>query len=261
MELWQLGLFFIGGLTILAVIRMIESPRKESSKKKVKAVKSRVKNESKSGTARQVAKQKQSVVHDEGEKEKVDKRKGDIGEYTINLNISRLGKEYKQLDNLMLWINGKTTEIDHVVVSPTGIFAIETKNRAGYIYGSENQREWTQVFNKNSKYKFPNPIWQNNYHIRALKQNLPDYKHADYFSIIAFTRRANLKAVPKSKDFSYYVVFNSDVEDTIRVKRNNNCLSEAEVVKIYKILQERNITDPVIREKHKNGQKKSNNVN
>ena len=210
---------------------------------------------------RQIAKQKQSVIHDEANKEKVDKRKGDIGEYTINLNISRLGKEYKQLDNLMLWINGKTTEIDHVVVSPTGIFAIETKNRAGYIYGSENQREWTQVFNKNSKYKFPNPIWQNDYHIKALKQNLPDFKNADYFSIIAFTRRATLKAVPKSKDFSYYVVFNSDVEDTIRVKRNNNCLSEAEVDKIYRILKKRNITDPVIREKHKNGQKKSNNVN
>lgn len=255
MELWQLVLFFVGGLVVLHVLKRIESSGVLFFTKKSKPVKVRSIKKEQGRSARQSVKQKQPVVSNKAEKDKVNKRKGDIGEYTINLNISRLGKGYKQLDNIMLWINGKTTEIDHVVISPTGIFAIETKNRAGYIYGSENQREWTQVFNRNTKYKFPNPIWQNNYHIKALKQNLTDFKHADYFSIIAFTRRATLKAVPKSKDFSYYVVFNSDVEDTIRVKRNNKCLSEAEVVKIYKILKERNITDPAIRVRHNNQQR------
>ena len=260
MELWQLGLFFIVGLAVLSLLRRVEYSRRGSSVNKSRPRRSKDVKKGKGDITGQSAKQKQPVAYDRDRKEEVDKRKGDIGEYTINFNISRLGKEYKQLDNLMLWINGRTTEIDHVVVSPTGIFVIETKNRAGYIYGSENQREWTQAFNKYSKYKFPNPLRQNSYHIKALKQNLPDFKHADYFSIIAFTRRAILKKVPKSKDFSYYVVFNSDVEETIRVKRNNKCLSEAEVDKIYKLLQERNITDSVIREKHKNGQNMSNSV-
>ncbi len=262
MSLWQLALFLIGGMAIIQVLRMIESSGGvRRFNKRSKPAKTRNVKITETIVNKQPAKQKKVFTNDNRTKEKVDKRKGDIGEYTINLNISRLGKEYKQLDNLMLWINGKTTEIDHVVISPTGIFTIETKNRAGYLYGSENQREWTQVLNKNSKYKFPNPIKQNEHHIKALKQNLQDFEHADYFSIIAFTRRATLKAVPKSKDFSYYVVFNSDVEDTIRIKRNNKCLSEAEVEKIYKVLKERNIKDPVIRERHKTRQKKLNSAN
>ena len=255
MALWQLVLLFVGGLVVLQVLRRIESSGVLFFTKKSKPVKVRSIYKKQGRITRQPVRQMQPAAPNKAEKDKVNKRKGDIGEYTINLNISRLGKGYKQLDNLMLWINGKTTEIDHVVISPTGIFAIETKNRAGYIYGSENQREWTQVFNRNTKYKFPNPIRQNSYHIKALKQNLADFKHADYFSIIAFTRKATLKAVPKSKDFSYYVVFNTDVEDTIRIKRNNKCLSEAEVGKIYKVLKERNITDPTIRKRHNSQQR------
>jgi len=37
-----------------------------------------------------------------------------------------------------------TAQIDHVVVSPFGIFVIETKNMAGWIFGDERSRQWTQ---------------------------------------------------------------------------------------------------------------------
>ena len=38
-----------------------------------------------------------------------------------------------------------TTQIDHVVVSPFGVFVIETKNFSGWTFGGEEQRNWTQV--------------------------------------------------------------------------------------------------------------------
>lgn len=64
-----------------------------------------------------------------------------------------------------------TTQIDHVVVSPHGIFVIETKNYRGWIFGSPDHRQWTQQIYR-SKRKFQNPIHQNMLHVRALAQFL-----------------------------------------------------------------------------------------
>ncbi len=244
--------FAIGVLFFLKKLNVFEKPR---NKQRVEIVKNDQVYELEQKEVVEKNEPVPVVRKTRAEKRELDIRKGDTGEYTINLNISRLGKEYKQMENILLWINNKTTEIDHVVVSPYGIFVIETKNRAGYIYGSERQSKWTQTLNKHTKYQFANPIEQNSYHIKALKQNLPGFEHADYFSIIAFTRRATLKAVPKSKDYSYYVVFNSDVADTIKIKRNNRCLSEEEVEKIYTTLLKRNINDPAIRARHNKSKK------
>ncbi|OYW74278.1 MAG: hypothetical protein B7Z37_18380 [Verrucomicrobia bacterium 12-59-8] len=70
------------------------------------------------------------------------------------------------------------TQVDHAVVSPYGIFVIETKNYTGLIYGSEHQAKWTQTFGSGGKFSFQNPIWQNKMHLRALAQllNLPESK-------------------------------------------------------------------------------------
>lgn len=244
--------FAIGTLLVLKKLDVFEKPR---NKQKAEIAKNDQNFELEQEEVIEKNEPVPVVRKTKAEKRELDVRKGDTGEYTININISKLGKEYRQLENLLLWINNKTTEIDHVVISPHGIFVIETKNRSGFIYGSENQSNWTQTFNKHAKYQFPNPIKQNSYHIKALKQNLPGFEHADYFSIIAFTRRATLKAVPKSKDYSYYVVYNSDVADTIKIKRNNKCLSEEEVENIYVTLKKRNITDPAIRDRHNKSKK------
>lgn len=73
----------------------------------------------------------------------------------------------------------KTTQIDHVVVSPFGIFVIETKNHSGIIFGDANGSCWTQVLaGINKRATFTNPIIQNMGHIRALSNMLnipPNY--------------------------------------------------------------------------------------
>jgi hypothetical protein len=45
-------------------------------------------------------------------------------------------------------VKGKTTQIDHVVVSEYGVFVIETKNYTGWIVGDEKSDYWTQVIYK-----------------------------------------------------------------------------------------------------------------
>ncbi|WP_339385147.1 nuclease-related domain-containing protein, partial [Vibrio paracholerae] len=37
-----------------------------------------------------------------------------------------------------------TTQIDHIVVSKFGVFVIETKYMKGWIFGSKDQKQWTQ---------------------------------------------------------------------------------------------------------------------
>lgn len=69
--------------------------------------------------------------------------------------------------------NGKTAQIDQIYVSRKGVFVIETKNYSGRIYGSDKQKEWTQVLAYGKrKFKMYNPVMQNGSHIHKLKETL-----------------------------------------------------------------------------------------
>ena len=58
------------------------------------------------------------------------RNKGDIGESRISiLNESGLDENHIGLDNILIPLpDGGTTQIDHIVVSPYGLYIIETKN-------------------------------------------------------------------------------------------------------------------------------------
>lgn len=74
-------------------------------------------------------------------------------------------------DNVTLPTHDGTTQVDHIVISPFGIFVIETKNMSGWIYGDANNSTWTQVF-YNYKTRFQNPLHQNYKHIKAVQAAL-----------------------------------------------------------------------------------------
>ena len=121
--------------------------------------------------------------------------KGVLGELFVRVVIGRTkaGKKYV-LNNVMIeQENGRTTQIDHVVIKKKGVFVIETKNRAGYIYGNENDREWTQVLSYGKvKNRFYSPVKQNNSHVYHLSKKVS--KRARFYSIIVFLR-ANIRYV------------------------------------------------------------------
>ena len=103
------------------------------------------------------------------------KGKGWVGEKVVSqLGLKRLDPAvYRVFDDIYLpRPDGKdTTQIDHVVISKFGIFVIETKNVKGWIFGSAEQRQWTQqLFRKKSR--FQNPLHQNALHVRALQKYL-----------------------------------------------------------------------------------------
>lgn len=86
--------------------------------------------------------------------------KGKYSERLVRNKIQKLPEEYVVFNNLLFEDNEHSTQIDHIVVSPYGVFVIETKGYKGWISGGENSEYWTQTIYK-SKHQFYNPIKQN----------------------------------------------------------------------------------------------------
>lgn len=173
--------------------------------------------------------------------------KGNKGEHRIaKILFSLSANEYKVLNDIMLCTkNGRTTQIDHVVVSCYGIFVIETKNYSGWIFGKENAEYWTQVIYK-VKYKFRNPVKQNQAHVLALKDLLAEYKNIAYFPIVAFAGNAELKNVQSKTP----VIYSKNLLRLIHSNSISKCLTETEIHKITELLLSSNIVDKTARAEH-----------
>ena len=66
---------------------------------------------------------------------------------------------YRRFHDVIIPAKNGTTQIDHILVSPYGLFIVETKNKKGWIFGSGDQPKWTQsIYGK--KYSFQNPLRQ-----------------------------------------------------------------------------------------------------
>lgn len=92
--------------------------------------------------------------------------------------------------------NGEYTQIDLVVATPQGLVVIEVKNYSGWLFGHERQKYWTQLLNfGKAKYRFYNPLMQNQGHIQALKEQSEQFAHLPYFNIVLFTGTCTLKDI------------------------------------------------------------------
>jgi restriction system protein len=78
---------------------------------------------------------------------------------TFSMWLSLDKRIYRRFHNVIIPANNGTTQIDHILVSPYGLFIVETKNRNGWIFGSEDQPKWTQSLYGNN-YPFQNPLRQ-----------------------------------------------------------------------------------------------------
>ncbi|MCY3624210.1 MAG: NERD domain-containing protein [Gammaproteobacteria bacterium] len=102
---------------------------------------------------------------------------------------------YVRFHDVMLPTPDGTTQIDHVFVSRFGVFVVETKNMAGWIFGSERDRRWTQVLPGGRKIPFQNPLRQNYRHVKAVEVVLEGLKlpPSAVRSVVAFVGDAELK--------------------------------------------------------------------
>jgi len=119
-------------------------------------------------------------------------KSGVDGENATAEIVSSLPNTYLGFQNVQVTYEGKTSELDMVVVGPTGVFIIETKNLNGTIVGNYGNPQWVQkkVGQEGTPYSknFYNPIKQVGTHVYRLANYLRSngcYVHVNdmvYFS-------------------------------------------------------------------------------
>lgn len=169
---------------------------------------------------------------------KIGKDKGHTGEYYIYKSLQSLEGYKKYLFNCYIpKTNGETTEIDVILLHESGIYVFESKNYSGWIFGSEDQKYWTQTlpagkgFSK--KNKFFNPIIQNNIHLKWLS-NFLGQNNIPMYSYIVFSDRCKLKNI-QCNNTNYYVINRYAVLPTIKynISISNNTISKQEIDYLY----------------------------
>lgn len=119
--------------------------------------------------------------------------KGAVGEFIVNLSAKLLlnKKKYHLIKNVTLPTEDGSTQIDHIIVSEFGVFVVETKNIKGWIFGSLNQKTWTQKIYKHST-KFQNPLHQNYKHVKTL-ESLLGLNERQVHSVVVFVGDSTFK--------------------------------------------------------------------
>lgn len=137
--------------------------------------------------------------------------------------------DYHLLNNITLPFQDGTTQIDHILISTKGIFIFETKHYAGWIYGSEQSKQWMQVI-YGIKNRFQNPLHQNYRHMKAVRQLLDFLPKEHIHSVIVFSGSAAFKSdLPKGVTYlsnlvSYLHAFQDDVISMNRLQFCVGCL-------------------------------------
>ncbi len=169
--------------------------------------------------------------------------KGYLGEKSVATILSLLPSDkYKIINDLLIEVDGRTIQIDHLVVSIYGIFVIETKNYKGWITGSDNSDYWTKNMFGN-KYTFYNPIRQNKSHVLALSKQL-GFSLNKFIPIIVFSNGAELKA-----NTTHNVIYTTQINRVIK-EYSEIKFSETDIQKLYDKISLLNIVSPEVRKQH-----------
>lgn len=181
--------------------------------------------------------------------------KGRYGEY---LTYRRL-KAYESDGGKFLFncylpkTDGKTTEIDVLLIHSTGIFVIESKNYSGWIFGKETAPQWTQTLpngrGKTRKEHFYNPIKQNDTHIKWLTTLVG--RHIPLYSVIAFSERCTLKDITITRP-DVKVINRQHIHKTIKNMGNHSiqALSRMDIARIYEMLYPYTQVSASVKSKH-----------
>ncbi|MEE1139739.1 MAG: nuclease-related domain-containing protein [Acutalibacteraceae bacterium] len=148
----------------------------------------------------------------------IKKDDGKYGEYLLYKEIKLYETDNGRfLFNLYLpKEDGKTTEIDVVLICTKGIIVFESKNYSGWIFGDEKRPFWTQTLpigiGDSQKERFYNPIMQNKKHIEYIRKQIA--RDIPIFSVIVFSDRCTFKKLSVQND-AHKVIYRSELKSTV----------------------------------------------
>lgn len=91
---------------------------------------------------------------------------GHDGEGEVAKALAKLPRDWAVLNDLALRVQGPIVQIDHIVVSPTGVYVLETKTQKGEIISTPEGDQW-QVKRRGQVRSIANPILQNRTQVQA----------------------------------------------------------------------------------------------
>ncbi len=135
--------------------------------------------------------------------------------------------------------NGKFSQIDLVVASKTGIIVFEVKDYSGWIFGNGKNREWTQVLAYGQeKYRFYNPILQNNKHIDEIRKKLRQFEYVPFYSVVVFYGNCELKDINFVPEGTFIVKSARILEVMDIILNKKELASYADKFEVVKLLKD-----------------------
>lgn len=167
---------------------------------------------------------------------------GTIGEEVVSFSISScFNSNSRTLKNTYLHFNnGHTTQVDEIVFSSSGIYVFEVKNYKGWIFGHQDNRNWTQVLNigygDTEKNYFYNPIRQNQTHIRCIRNIIKD-SSVPIHSVVVFTDKSVFKSLTYDQT-QVSVIHRFELQRTIRHIEDSffNSIPEESIEALYNLV-------------------------
>lgn len=133
--------------------------------------------------------------------------------------------------------NGKFTQIDLVVATKVGIIVFEIKDYSGWIFGTGYKTQWAQVLAYGKqKYRFYNPIMQNNKHINDLNKQLKE--NVPFYSIIVFYGDCVLKDISFVPNETFIVKPKRVLEVMSIIMKKNEPAEFTDKHKVVRLLNE-----------------------
>jgi hypothetical protein len=103
--------------------------------------------------------------------------------------IKKLGQEYTLLSGVVVPALRGMSRIDHVIVSPYGIFVLLVVHEPGKVSGRERSGEW-EIKSGRRRDILYNPLWENRKWVNALEKHLGPQP---FIAVVVFTQ-AKLKS-------------------------------------------------------------------
>ena len=154
----------------------------------------------------------------------------EVDDLSLKAKIQKLGQEYTLLSGVVVPALRGMSRIDHVIVSPFGIFVLTVITQPGKVRGKERNAEW-EIKSGRRRDILYNPLWENRKWVNALESHLGPQP---FIPIVVFTQ-AKLK-----NDFGKNVIPLSRLPGVIKKYDKSRLFSD----KMEEILQKLALNDP-----------------
>ncbi len=164
------------------------------------------------------------------------------GEKIALETLKKLDSEHWIVTDKKITYNGQTSELDFVVIGPTGVCIVECKHLLGKILADPEEKHWTQVKVSHSGVErtktFYSPVKQVNTHLYRLKKVLQEEGISVHLDCAVFFPDPESQVIYQSKQEDTPVFWGEKGGQLLLsfIRKPRNPLTPQEVLKITEIL-------------------------